>query len=259
MLGLVLFLAGIASQTGRAAADNRSEIRQVYGLGDPDNPYSVLRLGVIANELVRADRGTTALDMELVAGGNSRVFVHPGEQVHYEVRGLLSDDANEGLALIGMTLVFDGGDLEQADSPIGEPTPGCENPMINFEKPWGLTNPAGFGGTIIGGDLVQAGGAQNTIRNTPENNEFPIGPVLLGVAQPSVCGRAVLLTGSLDAPLESGTYTLDAMDVFANVIKEGETGADGAFFATEAAGIRFVHPLTIVVVKPRFRDRVDRW
>ena len=46
----------------------------------------------------------------------------------------------------------------------------------------------GIGGTAINGNLVQVGGAQNTINRTPDIAPFPIGPVLLGVARPSGCG-----------------------------------------------------------------------
>ena len=47
----------------------------------------------------------------------SAVEVAPGAEVLYTVVGQLTDDVNEGLALVGFDLAFDGGDLTQADSP----------------------------------------------------------------------------------------------------------------------------------------------
>jgi len=186
------------------------------------------------------------LGVSVESEGSNSVIVAPGATVRYEVVGILSDDANEGLALVGFDLDFDGRDLTQADSPTGMPTGTCENPMINFTIPWGITNPAGYGGTVIGGDLIQVGGAQNTIKNTVDNAPFPIGEVLTGVAQPGGCGPALLVTGRLTAPAVDGTYTLALENLFANVIREGETGA-GPFWATEAAGVGTITNLTIKV------------
>lgn len=120
--------------------------------------------------------------------------------------------------------------------------------MIYFTKPWGSTNPAGFGGTVVNGDLIQVGGLQNTIRNTPDYAPDPIGPVIIGVAQPSVCGPTIIVTGGLVAPFEDGTYTLALKNLFANVIREGEDGS-GAFWVTEAAMSGTVQNLTITVTQ----------
>ncbi len=195
---------------------------------------------------------TTELDLSVESRGSNSVVVAPRAEVRYEVIGVLSDDANEGLALFGFNLVFDGGDLSHADLPTAEPTPGCDDPMINFMLPWGVTNPdspcppaCGYGGTIIDGDLIQVGGAQNTLNNTPDNAPFPIGPVLTGVARPSGCGPAVLVTGTLTAPDVEGTYSLAVTEPFANVIREGETGEP--YWAAETAGVGTTASLTITV------------
>jgi hypothetical protein len=119
-----------------------------------------------------------------------------GAAVNYRVVGVLSDTLNEGLALFGFDLVFDGGALAQATAPAG---------MSSFVKTDGITNPAGFGGTtdVPGhvGELVQVGGGQNTIKNTVDNAPFPIGSVvtLLGHVQ------VILAEGSLTAPTAPGT------------------------------------------------------
>lgn len=210
------------------------------------------------------DAATTVLNLSVESNGSNTVTVSPGGVVGYEVVGLLSDNRNEGLALFGLDLNFDGGPLAHADVPTGQPTAGCDNPMINFTRPWGITNPdspcppaCGFGGTIINGTLVQIGGGQNSILNTPDNAPFPIGPLLTGVAQPGGCGAVVLVTGSLIAPLTEGVYTLRAGNMFANVIKEGETG--DPFWATEAAGVGLIDDLTVVVAEPTAVPSVTAW
>jgi len=194
--------------------------------------------------LVATTAQATNLNVSVqTAAGASSINVGPGETVNYRVTGILSDDLNEGLALVGFNLVFDGGDLAQADTPAGALS--CGNPMVAFVKPDGITNPAGYGGTIIGGDLIQVGGGQNTIKNTADNADFPIGTVLTGVAQPAGCGMAIIATGSLTAP-GLGTYHLNLQELFANVIRDGETGEP--FWATEAAGVGTISNLTINVV-----------
>lgn len=203
---------------------------------------AMLVLGLVATTVQATDLTVSVQ----TAGGDSTVDVAAGGTVDYRVTGILSDDLNEGLALVGFNLVFDGGDLVQADTPVGGAT--CLNPMPSFVKPDGITNPAGFGGTVIGGDLIQVGGGQNTIKNTADNADFPIGTVLTGVAQPAGCGMAVIATGSLTVPggLADGTYHLMLQDLFANVIRESETGEP--FWATEAAGVGAIANLTINVV-----------
>ncbi|MFH1110198.1 MAG: hypothetical protein V1790_13545 [Planctomycetota bacterium] len=203
----------------------------------------VLRLSQIALATAGQPAGTTNLDVSVESGGSNSIAAVPGQVVNYQVMGLLSDDNNKGLALVGFDLDFDGGDLSQADTPTGDPNSGCENPMIHFTMPWGVTNPAGFGGTVINGDLIQVGGAQNTINNTQP--PVLIGTVLLGVAQPSGCGPAVLVTGALTAPSVPGSYTLASENLFANIITADATGVP--FWRTQAAGVGTVVNLTIFV------------
>jgi hypothetical protein len=171
--------------------------------------------------------------------GDPAVSVAAGATVNYQVVGVLSDTANEGLALFGFDLVFDGGDLPQADTPTS-------GNMTHFVVPDGITNPAGFGGTTTvpgqEGDLVQVGGAQNTINNDIGNAPYPIGTVVTGIGHTEV----VLVTGSLTAPMMEGVYTLALQNLFANVIKEGESEA-GTFWAVEEAGVGTIENLTITV------------
>lgn len=172
---------------------------------------------LVAGLSVSAARATDVNARVTDMNGANRVTVAPGAEVEYKVTGVLSDQINEGLALIGFTLTFSGGDLAQADTP-------SQDPMKNFTRNAGIDNPAGYGGTVIDGKLVQCGGGQNTIKNfvDPENPEFPVGTVITGVAWEDT----VFLTGRLTAPQEAGEYTLEIIDLFATVIREGETGID---------------------------------
>lgn len=238
-----------ADDSGRRVVLNSAQAEDQYQ-ADGDHEAFVTLLD-IADSSVTAGTGSI-LNLSIMSVSTNTITVLPGASVRYQIVGWLNDDATEGLALFGLTLTFDGGPLEPADIPTGEPTSECSNAMIHFVKPWGITNPdspcppqCGFGGTIINGELVQVGGGQNTIGNTPENAPFPIGPVLTGVAQPAGCGATVLVTGKLTAPETAGTYWLRAVDVFANVIREGETGSP--FWATQAADVGLVEPLRIVV------------
>ncbi len=175
--------------------------------------------------------------------GLDTINVAAGVTVNYQVVGVLSDTANEGLALFGFDLVFDGGTLTQAEAPLS-------GPIANFVIPEGITNPAGFGGTddVPGreGELVQIGGAQNTIKNDVGNAPYPMSAVvhtLLGHTE------VVLATGSLTAPMTDGTYTLALTNLFANVIKEGENES-GTFWAVEEAGVGTIENLTVEVGAP---------
>lgn len=155
----------------------------------------------------------TNLNLRLESGGLTFITVAPGAPVSWALVGQLSDNANEGLALFSVDLQWSGGPL----SPAAAPT---TNPMLNFARPAGLNNPAGFGGTPSAGKLLQVGGAQNTINSSFA--PYPIGTVITGVAWP---GQPVALaTGQLTAPLTPGTYSMSPSNVVANVIRQGETG-----------------------------------
>jgi hypothetical protein len=234
LLTFVVFaplLGTSAYADARAKADAKTQSQQMF------------RLREIAVSFATASLGQTLLNVSVQSGGSNLIVVPPGSLVSYSVIGLLGDNDNQGLALVGFDLDLDAGPLAQADTPTGDPNSGCENPMIHFTEPWGITNPAGYGGTIIGGDLIQVGGAQNTINNTTPPS--PIGSTLLGVAKPAGCGPAVLVTGSLAAPMTPGTYTLALENLFANIITSSTTG--NPIWQTQAAGVGTITNLTIVV------------
>ncbi|GJM25988.1 MAG: hypothetical protein DHS20C16_24030 [Phycisphaerae bacterium] len=153
----------------------------------------------------------------------SSTTVAPGGSVSYELIGELSGDVGFGLALWG-------GDLQSSYSiPGGLPQldPGPE--MGSFVKPDGLTNPAGYGGTPIGDDLLsQIGGGQNTIGNTTP--PFPIGEVVTGIGISPV----VLASGVANLPTIPGLYQLEISNFFSNVITGG-SGPPPAVYSVEAA------------------------
>lgn len=191
-------------------------------------------IGLTLLVLFAASAQASDLHVQVKSGGQSVVKVSPGATVNYSVLGELSDAANEGLAMFALDLSFTGGPLLQADAP-------SSGTMTNFAAPLGLNNPAGFGGTVSRGVLRQVGGAQNTINNLLA--PMPIGNVLTGVAQPG--SPATLVTGSLVAPTTVGSYTLAVGNLFANTIRQGETGFP--FWRVEAANPGTVTALTVVV------------
>jgi hypothetical protein len=186
----------------------------------------------------------TGLNLSLQSGGSNTVTVLPGTLVTYNVVGVLSDSASDGLAAFSLDLSFTGGALPKADEPVAAP-------MTSFDRPAGLTNPAGFGGTVAGSNVVQVGGAQNTIANVFA--PYPNGNVVVDVAQQ---GQALpLVIGQLTAPIIPGTYILTASNVAANVIRQGSNGIP--FWQVDKTTPGTVTPLTVVVspgpgpVKPR--------
>jgi hypothetical protein len=176
------------------------------------------------------------LNVSVESGGSNTISVNPGTTVNYAVVGELTDLMNEGLAGVTFDLSYDGGALPQAAAPAG-------GNMLHFTDPMGLSNPAGYGGTLSGGDLLQVGGAQNTFNNTFTSSLS--GPVATGVAW--LGSPETLVTGSLKAPIIPGTYTLSLSNLAANVIRQGETGA--GYWAVEDAGVGQIDSLTIHVLE----------
>lgn len=168
-------------------------------------------------------QGTT-IDVEATTtGGAAVVQVLPGDLVEYEVRAALAGAPSQGLAMFAFDLGFDGGALAQADTPTS-------GPLLEFVAPRGINNPAGFGGTPVGGDLVQVGGAMNTIDNMFAPT--PTGAVVTGLASG---GQDVLATGVLTAPATPGTYTLEVSNVVANALVEQTPGGWWRVRGVEAA------------------------
>jgi len=155
---------------------------------------------------------TATLRLE-VRAGSTTVWIAPGSLLRYQVTGELTNKNNQGLAMACFDLAFDGGALPPADLPD-------HAPMTNFASDLGLSNPAGFGGTPSGGDLLQIGGAQNSINNTFAPR--PSGSVITGVGERGL--HEVLVAGSFVAPNTPGTYNLTLSEPHANVFTKKTTG-----------------------------------
>lgn len=174
------------------------------------------------------------LNVRTLSGGGPLARVGPGATVPYVVEGELSDNASAGLALFTFDLAFSGGPLV----PTGVPT---SAPMDSFNTPKGFVNPAGFGGTLVGGVLRQVGGGQNTINNTFAPT--PNGTVIQNVGQ--LGSPAILCAGQLTAPYAPGTYTLVPSAVQANVLDTQSTTP--SYWKVLPAGVGSVSPLTVDV------------
>ncbi|HNO80223.1 MAG TPA: hypothetical protein PKN33_19420 [Phycisphaerae bacterium] len=183
-------------------------------------------LGIMDGE----EGGADILNVRLTSDGNTNVTVPAGNVLTYDIRGMLESTDDEGLAGYTFDLSFDGGDLTPIVAPVG---------MDTFTAPYGYTNPQGFGGTTVNGDLFQVGGAQNTLNYFGTNG--PTGGVLTGVGQV----EDVLATGMLNVPTVPGTYTLTLSNLTATTINAGETGTPA--WRTEPAAAGTIEPLAITV------------
>jgi hypothetical protein len=183
---------------------------------------------------LRAPAPATVVNFTARSAGQSVVQVTPGASVPFEVVLQLAGQPCDGLAGFAFDLDYDAGAL----SPLATPSTA---PFDKFVSPLGLSNAAGFGGAALGGDLVQVGGAQNTIQNlfAPK----PSGPVIenIGTSAP-----AVLASGTLTAPSAPGSYFLRVRQPAATVILLGETGTP--FWHAEVAQLGLVTDLRIDVV-----------
>ena len=184
--------------------------------------------------LVRSAASAADLNVSVTSGGSGTVtVVSCGATLTYAVSGILSDIDNVGLAGFVFDLAFSGGALEQAEAPSADP-------MLNFDRPAGMTAAGGFGGTVVGGQLRLVGGAQNTMNNTAP--PFPVGLVMIGVAHT----ETVLVTGSVMTPVEPGTYVLTLSNLRATVLV-GDDQATG-YWMVEPAGVGMISNLTIEVL-----------
>lgn len=223
---------------GSFTVDDYAAVADPQGDGDFDlREFGLFQRGFTGDLVgseppVPAEPGTP-VDLR-VTSGNSVVHVGPGGLVRWEVHARARDAQNQGIAMVAFDLSFDGGALPPADVP-------AVGAMANFVSPVGLSNPQGFGGTVSGGDLLQVGGAQNTIDNSfaPQ----PTGDVVTGLGLPGA--PLIVAGGELTAPTAPGTYTLSLSDPMVNVLTEGTTG--DPFWHVQEAPIASVRDLTVVV------------
>lgn len=146
----------------------------------------------------------------------------------FDIKGQLTGDASDGLAAVGFDLsaTFEAAayDITSAGpNPAAAVTPGAS--MGSFVRNQGITNPAGYGGTAIGGNLVQIGGAQDTIGNSVGMvAPFPTGPVVTGLGNGSEVTLAQVTITLNNSPAPGQKYTFTVSNVFGNVINVGQAG-----------------------------------
>lgn len=161
----------------------------------------------------------------------------PGVGLAVEIHGTLTNDSpgNEGLAFISVDFTMSGPDTINLGAALVMDEPG-DGSMVNFTRDEGYD--AGVGGTPVGDDVLQAGGAQNTIGNNPAAEPFLDFPsaefISFGIA---LDDDQVVLEGTITFPIDAadGTYTLSLANVLANVISDGAVPGSFAIYPVEAA------------------------
>lgn len=153
--------------------------------------------------------------------------VAPGQEVRWTVRAFVSPLESQGLAFFSFDLVPDATNPAPIELSPADPAP---EGMRAFDRPRGFANPgsdphgSGYGGTPVGPDLVQVGGAQNTFGFTPAC----FGPdqgICLGTDIDPVRGvgqtasDVVLASGTFTAPDVPGSYTLRLTRALASTLR----------------------------------------
>ncbi len=172
------------------------------------------------------------LELRVVGDGDA-AMVSGNAVVNVYIQGRIQGATDDGLALWGANLSdANGSDITGAvlDSPGGD--------IDQFKKNLGLTNPAGYGGTAIGNNLIQIGGGQNTIGNAGPTL-FPVGTVATDVANGAAW--VDLAVGTLDATGQSGDIVLTLDTGFANTLAANT----GPVFPVNAATVSIGGALTI--------------
>jgi hypothetical protein len=198
-----------------------------------------------------------ALRVEAQGFESTAITVGPGCGISYRVVAELDDTAHQGLAALVFDLNLSGGALAAAEAPTGLP-------MAAFAPPNGLSNPDGYGGTSLGGRLVQVGGSQNVTMHGQWSCEsdaecpgpstcdagtcsaipgLPVGDVVPDVAYPG--SPVTAATGSLVTPAAPGCYDLTVSDPAASILVQGATGR--GYWPTEVAGVGSLTGLSITV------------
>ncbi len=210
---------------------------------------SAVLLSLCLVTLVSA-QDTFTVDINRTDGGGA---IGAGDCFEFEIVGHLMDGSNEGLAFFAF-------DLEVVSDPPGS-TVNLGTAVImsapagvvdNFSAPQGYS--VDFTGTVVGDDLIQAGGGQNTIRNCPDGKpcppefpDFPMGDVALGVGhgvdgvvlfEAPACVAAFGFTVPGDiTPGTTYTFQIKPGSLYANVITSHDVGL----------GTYVVDPVTTVI------------
>ncbi len=162
-------------------------------------------------------QGLVQISLSSLQSGGSVV---PGAPIDWEITCAVSEEGNQGLALVLVDLVQDPNNPELIELPPGERAPAG---MERFDGPLGLANrgPSGssYGGTPFGKpgarNLVQIGGAQNTFG-------VPLGALGLNTNVVTSIGQGrqpqLVAKGSFRAPATPGRYAFFLFKPRANTI-----------------------------------------
>ncbi len=154
-----------------------------------------------------ANAGDVALSLVNSAGASTDTVTAGTATYTLEVRALVTPTAGEGgLALFGFD--FDG--------PVTLASNQFTTALTSFVKNEGLTNPAGFGGTLSGSTLLQVGGGQNTIGYTGTSPAYPTGTVVAGIGLTEATIATIVLDTSA---LAAGDHVFQISNGFANLIE----------------------------------------
>ncbi|GJM26342.1 MAG: hypothetical protein DHS20C16_27570 [Phycisphaerae bacterium] len=175
------------------------------------------------------------LELRVVTTGDADTASHG--VVPVIIQGQILGATDDGLALWGANLSDAGAGGIDVDAAMTTALDSPNATIDNFKKNLGLTNPAGYGGTAIGGNLIQIGGGQNTIGNAGPTL-FPVGPVVTNVANG---GWVDLATGSIDTTGELNDVILTLDTGFANTLASDT----GPVFPVNAATVTIGGSLTI--------------
>ncbi|HNO79011.1 MAG TPA: hypothetical protein PKN33_13205 [Phycisphaerae bacterium] len=185
----------------------------------------------ISTVAIAAPVSADTLELRVVGeGGTTQVGCGPAVEVN--IQGRIQNATDFGLALWSADLTdwpFSGQDITTLvlDSPGGD--------IDQFKRNLGLTNPSGYGGTPIDGDLIQIGGGQNTIGNAGPTL-FPIGTVVTNIANGSEW--VTLATGTIDTNFQLADLQINIESAFASTL------------ATDVGPVYAVSPADVVIVGP---------
>ncbi len=209
-----------------------------------------LTVAVVAIANLAAGTAATTLTLELVP--TSGTTVPPNGMVSYKITGVVPNDGNLGLAAFGVDVI--------TTSPIQQSQAKPDTAIKQyFTKLGGFTNPSGFGGIPVGGNLLQIGGSQNTVGNDgiAPHPRYPAGTVHTNVA---VGTPTILATGTVKLPAAAETYTVSlgtnpfgavlvsviggTPPVYATQKTQTQLGANNSFNVTVVQGMGQVHNVT---------------
>ena len=204
--GAVAQLAAVSTPAATAVAPAAEQPRRmIYGTG-----------GMVTLHLQRTDSNGSP-----VSGGT---------QIDWKIVAVVSTGDNEGLALVSVDLVQDPTNTAFFDIPFGARPTGTGG-MDKFDRPLGISNPDGSGGSAYGGTQIGTAGAMNLVQIGGAQNMF--GETFTGVLEDATiedkvgqeangAGR-VIATGSFPAPFPIGTYKFDLADGVANTLIDVNT------------------------------------